>query len=160
FDTSYHYSSETENYPASGITFEQAKKYCKWLSKLTGKHYRLPFVKEAEMLIKRAKSNMDNENSLDYWAGYSITPDDAVMLRPKIEELEKSGTLLKPVGSFKPIGKNNVYDLGGNVAEWCISENGEGKTMGISAVTPKDPKSVYYPPAAKYVGFRVILTNK
>ncbi len=160
FDTSYHYPPETGNYPANGIYFEQAKSYCEWLSNLTGKHYRLPFAKEAEMLAKRAKDNADNENNLDYWAGYSITLDEAVTLRPKIQELEEAGTLLKPVGSFKPIGENSVYDLGGNVAEWCVSENGEGKIMGISAVTPKDPKSVYYPPAAKYVGFRVILENK
>ena len=103
---------------------------------------------------------MDNENNLDYWAGYSITPDDAVILRPKIEELEKSGTLLKPVGSFKPIGKSNIYDLGGNVAEWCVSKNGEGKIMGTSAITPKDPKCIYSPPPLKYVGFRVILDNR
>ncbi len=159
FDKNYHYEKWTGNYPANGISFEKAKEYCEWLSKLTGRHYRLPSTKEAEMLVERAKSNLNNENNLDYWAGYSITPDDAALLQPKIQEIEKNGTLLKPVGSFRPIGNSNVYDLGGNVAEWCVTKNRDGKIFGGSVITPKDPKSVYSPPSLKYVGFRVILEN-
>jgi len=36
----------TENYPANGVTFEQAKAYTEWLSKLTGQTWRLPHGKK------------------------------------------------------------------------------------------------------------------
>ena len=40
----------TENYPANGVTFEQAQAYCAWLSRVTGQKYRLPTEEEGESL--------------------------------------------------------------------------------------------------------------
>ena len=37
-----------ENFPANGITFDRAKAYCAWLSKATGRKYRLPSEGEAD----------------------------------------------------------------------------------------------------------------
>jgi len=36
FDKNYKFDAGTENYPASGITFDQAKNYVAWLSRTTG----------------------------------------------------------------------------------------------------------------------------
>ncbi|HHM23868.1 MAG TPA: formylglycine-generating enzyme family protein, partial [Bacteroidetes bacterium] len=156
FDPEYQFQAGTGNYPASGISYEKAKAYCRWLSEKTGQTYRLPTEKELKKLLARAKGNADHENNLDYWAGYDVNPDDARMLAPKIHELEQKGSLLWPVGSFRPVGKNRVYDLGGNVAEWCTAGD-SGKVLGGSAVTPKDPAAKYQAPPLRYVGFRVIL---
>lgn len=71
FDTSYKVNPGTENYPANGITFEQAKSYCEWLSKLTGKEFRLPTAEEGKSLY----APRTGENTLDYWAGYTVNPD-------------------------------------------------------------------------------------
>ena len=47
FDKENKVEPGTENFPANGISFEQAKSYCKWLSQLTGEMYRLPNETEA-----------------------------------------------------------------------------------------------------------------
>ncbi len=48
FDSGYKIAPGTENYPATGITFAQAKAYCEWLSKKTGRKFRLGTEEEME----------------------------------------------------------------------------------------------------------------
>jgi dipeptidyl aminopeptidase/acylaminoacyl peptidase len=155
FDGKYTYDPGTGNYPANGITFDQAKAYCEWLSKVTGETYRLPNAKEAENLYK----NHAAENTLDYWAGYSMDPEDAQRLEEKVKMLKGSAPLLKEVGSFSGQGEDGeelAFDLDGNVAEWTIAADGSGKTMGGSADRAADPKARYRPAGLAYTGFRVI----
>jgi len=157
FDENYRYKPGTDNYPVNGITFEQAQQYCVWLSGLSGEHYRLPTEREMKKLLEKAQANADHENNLNYWVGYDITPDEVVMLREEIRKIEQADGLLKSVGSFRPIGHEDIYDLGGNVSEWCITKNGSGKVMGGCAIMPKDGKSEFKTPPLRYIGFRVVL---
>ena len=154
FDKNYKLEPGTENYPASGITFDQAKAYAAWLSQTTGQTWRIP--NESEVSSMYAKK--DGENTLDYWAGYAVNPDDAAKLHKKLAELPENVSLLKPVGSFPGQGKENeelIFDLGGNVAEWVITPDGKGKAIGGSADQPADPRASHEPGAA-YIGFRVV----
>ncbi|MBZ5544762.1 MAG: prolyl oligopeptidase family serine peptidase [Acidobacteriia bacterium] len=154
FDGDYKIEPGTENYPASGISFEKAQAYCAWLSKLSGESYRLGKVDELEPIYKAAK---ENENTLDYWAGYNVNPDDAAHLAAKVRELAGAAPLLKEVGSFKGHGDDDlVFDLGGNVAEWAIDKDGSGKPFGGSADRPADQKARQSAPDPAYVGFRVV----
>jgi dipeptidyl aminopeptidase/acylaminoacyl peptidase len=154
FDPGYRFAPGTENYPASGISFDQAKAYGAWLSKLTGETYRLGKVEELEPIYKAAK---ENENTLDYWAGYAANPDDAERLSGKIKELSGAAPLLKEVGSFKGRGEDQlVFDLGGNTAEWAVDKDGSGKPLGGSADQPADQKTRQPAPDPAYVGFRVV----
>jgi dipeptidyl aminopeptidase/acylaminoacyl peptidase len=154
FDKSYKVPLGTENYPASDITFEKAQAYCAWLSQLTGETYRLGAQVEMEPVYKAAGSE---ENTLDYWAGYKVNPDDAQRLAAKIGDLPGEAPLLKEVGSFSGVGDEDlVFDLGGNVAEWAVSKDGKGEVLGGSADRPADPKGCDLPSDPAYVGFRVI----
>jgi dipeptidyl aminopeptidase/acylaminoacyl peptidase len=154
FDKSYRVEPGKENYPANNITFEQAKAYCEWLSKATGQIYRLATEEEAESLYATPAGP---ENTLDFWAGYAVNPDDAARLSQKISEAGGPATLLKEVGSFKGAGKDDpVFDLGGNVAEWVVAKDGSGRAVGGSADTPVDAKLRSRKPAPEYTGFRVI----
>ena len=111
-------------------------------------------VQELEPIYKTAK---ENENTLDYWAGYSVNPDDAARLAEKIKVLGSAAPLLKEVGSFKGRGEDElVFDLGGNVAEWVMDKDGQGKPLGRSADRPADQKARDLAPAPAYVGFRVV----
>jgi hypothetical protein len=99
------------------------------------------------------------ENTLDFWAGYAINPEDAQRLEDKIKQLAGIAPLLKEVGSFSGQGDENevlIFDLGGNVAEWAIAADGSGKTLGGSADRPSDSKARYRPADGDYTGFRVI----
>jgi len=154
FDKNYKIDPGTENYPANGISFEQAQAYCAWLSKLTGNPYRLSTESEMEPLLKAVKGP---ENTLDYWAGYKPNPDDAARLRAKLQELKGDAPLLKEVGSFKGAGEEDlVFDLGGNVAEWVVGADGKAKPLGGSADQPADPKTAGTTPSPAYIGFRVV----
>jgi dipeptidyl aminopeptidase/acylaminoacyl peptidase len=155
FQKDYKLESGTENYPANGITLEQAQAYCKWLSELTGETYRLPNEGEsAEFYEPRS-----GENTLDYWAGYALNPEDAQRLEAKIKELSGDAPLLREVGNFAAAGDQGeelVFDLGGNVAEWVIAGDGSGKTLGGSADRPADVKAQYHAADPAYTGFRVV----
>lgn len=155
FDKKYKYESGTGNYPVSGISFEQAEKYVSWLKKITGKEYRLPTVKEAEKLAKKGQKN---GNTLDFWAGYSLNPDDAKLFLNKIKALKGFTPLLLPVDRFLAEGEEMICGLGGNVAEWAVDDKGSGQIIGRNAITAADPYEKYTPPL-EYVGLRVVLGN-
>jgi formylglycine-generating enzyme required for sulfatase activity len=154
FDASYQVAPGTENHPASGITLAQAQAYCVWLSQKTGTAYRLPAVEEVAAVYEAAKMG---ENTLDYWAGYKVNPDDAARLQMKLRQLPGTAPLLKAVGSFRGQGETElVFDLGGNVAEWALGKDGRGVVLGGSADQPQDEKQVQRKPAPAYIGFRVV----
>jgi len=157
FDKKYRYEPDTENYPASGISFEEARRYVRWLSELTGKKYRLPKTSEAESLAKMAGKS---EITLDYWAGYSLNPDDAELLLRKIKELKGAAPLLLPVDRSLTREEEMVFGLGGNAAEWAEDGKGRGKAVGPNAMTPLDPRSPWRPPALEYTGLRIFLDEK
>ncbi len=144
FDKNYKVEPGTENYPATGITLEQAKAYADWLSKLTGQTWRVPDEKEVAAL----HASKDGENTLDYWAGYAPNPDDTNRLREKVKELGGNAPLLKPAGSFPGQGQEKeelIFDLGGNAAEWVLTPDGKGKAIGGSADCPADARSTCAP---------------
>ncbi len=158
FDRDYPVEPGRENYPAGGLTFEQARNYCSWLSKITGETYRLPKEDEADPLYERSEGR---ENTLDWWAGYSLNPDDAHRLREKVRELPGTAPLLKEVGSFRGMGTDElVFDLGGNVAEWVTGKDAQGLLRGGSADEPADPRRRHSTAAPEYRGFRVALEQK
>lgn len=152
FDNSYSYDVGTGDYPVTGISYERVLEYVEWLGKLTGGVYRLPTVKEAEKLYK-----IPSGNTFDYWAGYVLNPDDYAGLLGELKKYGDTPVLLKAVGGFSPKGKgrNLIFDLGGNAAEWVTVKEGEGKVVGGSAVSPVDTKSDRKPPLY-YTGFRVV----
>ncbi len=150
FDPSYRFAAGTEQYPATGVSFENAQRYAEWLTKTTGQRFRLGTEQEMEKFLKPGKG----DNTLDYWAGYTVNLDDARRLAPSIEALGP-GALLHPVGSFPGDGDDSIFDLGGNAAEWVTTKDGAGKALGGSADRPSDPKSPT-PPRTDYIGFRVV----
>ena len=154
FDKGCAVPTGTENYPANGVSFGRARDYCAWLSAKTGRVYRLPNEDEAEKLYEKSDGE---ENTLDYWAGYAVNPEDARLLRAKAQELGGTAPLLRPVGSFHGAGEDGqVFDLGGNVAEWVVKKDGTGMLKGGSADQPADARQADNRAAPEYQGFRVV----
>jgi dipeptidyl aminopeptidase/acylaminoacyl peptidase len=150
FDPNFRFEKGTGNFPVTNIGFEKAKDYAAWLSKTTGHTYRLPNTKEAEVLYKKRAGN-----TFDYWAGYTLSPDDYKNLQKEIEEFKDKPVLLKPAGSFPAVGENQVFDLGGNASEWVVQKDNTGKAMGGAADLPSDTKTDL-PSKSIYTGFRII----
>jgi dienelactone hydrolase len=152
FDKGYRVEPGRENFPAAGVGFAQARDYCTWLSRVTGRTYRLPTEAEGADLYEKSEPG---ENTLDQWAGYGVNPDDAARLREAVQGLGP-GALLREVGSSRGDGEDAVFDLGGNAAEWVTAADGAGKLMGGSADAPADPKRRASDAAPEYRGFRVV----
>ena len=150
FDNNFKYAAAHANHPAL-VSAEQATNYTNWLSTRTGAKYRLPNETEAKDFHEKAKAIAASENTLNAWAGYTLTPKDAASLQAKIEGKEK--LMLKAVGTYKAskIGDAKVYDLGGNVSEYY---GAEGKTYGFGASDYVDEMGVE--PKSSLKGFRVV----
>ena len=149
FNSNFAFNIGLENHPAI-VTKTGAENYVKWLSSYTNEIYRLPNTKEAKNLQKKAHKAAANENTLNFWAGYSITIDEVNEFKQKLN-LAKT-KLIKNVGNYKSIkvGEANVYDLGGNVAEYY--ENG---IFGYSAYDFYDVNNSEMVKSA-YIGIRLI----
>src|SRR5437588_325800 len=101
------------NHPALGVTYHAAMMYCRWLSKKTGKVYRLPTEAEWEYAAragtKTAFSFGDDPKKLDEYAWYmgNSKVEGEAMRHPQKVGLKKPN----------PWG---LHDMHGNVAEYCI----------------------------------------
>ena len=149
FKKDFNFKAGLDNYPAV-VSKTNAENYVKWLSEKTKKTYRLPNEKEAKNLQKKAHSSAKSGNTLNYWAGYAITLDEVAKFRKKISEVKTS--LLKKAGKYKvtKIGEAEVYDLGGNLAEYYSKG-----TYGYSAYDFYDASNSGKI-KSKHVGIRVI----
>ncbi len=107
------YADETfnhgrEGHPVLCITHHSAMEYCRWLAKKTGKPYRLPTEAEWEWAARAGTSTAyffgDDPKGLDDYAWYAGDDPDE---------------LTQEVGKKKP-NPWGLYDIYGNVAEWCI----------------------------------------
>ena len=93
------------SHPAIGMTWHNANNFCLWLSKKTGKDYRLPTEAEWEYACRAGTTDVfgttnDPEKMRDY-AWYEATADSET----------------SEVGKKKP-NAFGLYDMAGNVREW------------------------------------------
>lgn len=103
-----------DNLPIENVSWYDAVEFCQRLSALSGREYRLPSESEWEYAC-RAQTNTP------FYFGPTITSNIAnykAIFSYGKERKGKDRHLTTPVGEFPP-NSFGLYDLHGNVGEWC-----------------------------------------
>lgn len=95
-------------FPAVCMTQHAASKFCEWLSAQTGHFYRLPTEAEWEYACRAGTTTA-------YWSGNDVSE----LVKIEVIDPEMKRLRYEKVGSGKanPWG---LYDMHGNVCEWCL----------------------------------------
>jgi formylglycine-generating enzyme required for sulfatase activity len=147
--------------PAIDVSWDDAKAYCLWLSKVTSKSYRLPSEAEWELCSRAGTTT-------GFWWGDEITTDQANYNGNHPLDGGQKGEYRErtvAVDSFVP-NPWGLYQVHGNVWEWCEDQYDAssrvlrgGSWNGYADYLRSAGRDVS-PPGARYisVGFRVART--
>jgi len=145
FTHSYFNSPAYDNYPVVGITWVQAKAFCVWRSNYLNQYlesvdytqmndFRLPTEAEWEYA---ARGGMAGESYP--WGGpYVRNPNGCFLanyepLRGAYDDDGGVKTLM--VGHYAP-NDFGLYDMAGNVSEWCLDSYNESTYIMANALSP------------------------
>jgi formylglycine-generating enzyme required for sulfatase activity len=106
---------QNDEHPVVNVSWNDAKKFCEWVSKATGKEWRLPTNVEWEAAVGTSKYPWGDYYPPNWDDGNYAVAEDGKEDPAKVGVDGIKGTA--PVGSFKA-SVLGFYDLGGNVSEW------------------------------------------
>jgi formylglycine-generating enzyme required for sulfatase activity len=135
--------AQTDDHPVVNVTWNDATKFCEWLSKKEGRVYELPTEAEWEFACRAGTTTR-------FWCG---DKDDDLRgnanlahraLKAKLDADAYKGFVFRswddgwpftsPVGAFKP-NPWGLYDMHGDVGQWCTDRYGKYENGSF-----KDPK--------------------
>ncbi len=150
-------------YPVINVSFLNVSMYCRWMSSVTGKKYRLPTEAEWEIAC-RAGNNTP-------WKQM-----DKVQANKVAWYAANSENTTHPVGKKLP-NKFGLYDMFGNTGEWATDVAGKPVVCGGTYLDnpdrlnptirryqtkkwqetdPQFPKSRWWLSDGRFIGFRVV----
>lgn len=126
------YGMGKDGYPAVSMSTYSALVFCKWLSTVTGKFYRLPTEAEWEYAARAGSTTTygfgEDTGQLDEHAVYR----------------KNSNNAYAKVGTKKP-NTWGLYDMHGNVAEWTLDEYKEDAYTTLGNDNPWATPTVIHP---------------
>lgn len=160
-----------KGYPAMGFGYPTACQYCLWLSKKTGVNYRLATEDEWEYACRAGST------TAYFWGNDPAQAREYGWFKDNSLD-ENSRETTQPVGKLKP-NKFGLYDIVGNVGEWCRKSNTNGpavirggtfdggvgrlrsaarmfETEDWNEMDPQSPQSIWWLASADFVGLRIV----
>jgi formylglycine-generating enzyme required for sulfatase activity/arylsulfatase A-like enzyme len=142
--------AQTEHHPVANLTWDDANAFVEWLSREEAVRYRLPTEAEWEYAC-RAGSDTTFQEGLNLEEITTIGNVADMSLKTAGVELNADNgftfvttddgyVFTAPVGSFR---KNafGLYDMTGNVCEWCSDWFHENYYLNSPAVDPQGPEN-------------------
>ncbi len=117
-----------DNLPVEQVSWKDCQKFIEKLNALTGKKFRLPTEAEWEYAArggnKSNRTQYSGSSNIDAVAWYT----------------SNSGSKTHPVATKQP-NELGIYDMSGNVYEWCSDWYGSKYYSSSSTVNPTGPTS-------------------
>jgi formylglycine-generating enzyme required for sulfatase activity len=150
YDPKYTWRStgfpQDDRYPVVNVTWTDAVAFCEWLGRKEKHKYRLPTEAEWEYACRAGTGTLyyhgDDPEGLPQVANVA---DGTAKANLKFEKWEtiaaQDGFVFSaPVGSFQP-NAFGLYDMHGNVWEWCADWLDTGYYRRSPLVNPQGPQS-------------------
>ncbi|MBA4740888.1 MAG: SUMF1/EgtB/PvdO family nonheme iron enzyme [Burkholderiales bacterium] len=127
-------TTSNKHHPVTQVSWQQAVKYTKWLSKKTGYTYRLPSNAEWEYAARgnlgmNRYFNLDPTDVCAFGNVYDQTAETELAYGLDVLPCDDEVAMLAIVGSFEH-NEFGVFDAIGNVFEWtedCPNPGGQGR---------------------------------
>lgn len=144
---SWGFEHQTMNHPVVNVTWNDAIAFCEWLTKKEGSTYRLPSEAEWEYACKAGSKTRfwfgnDPEDLVRHanvadraYLGLYANPPKSTTLRGN-----DSFAFSAPVGSF-PANPFGLFDMHGNVYEWCSDWYDPNYYARSPTVNPSGPET-------------------
>lgn len=122
-----------ENHPVSNVSWYGAQAYTKWLTRKTGKNYRLPTEAEWEYAAR------GGQESNGYLYSGSNQPEDVAWSSQSAGNSNTGWGFKNEVGTH-PVGNKapnelGIYDMSGNLKEWCSTSYHNSHILSDNRVT-------------------------
>jgi formylglycine-generating enzyme required for sulfatase activity len=121
---------EGANHPVEMVSWHDCQEFCKTLSRRDGRPYRMPSETEWEYACRAGTTT-------SYYFGSAVSPKQANYdygVRAGMGN-KQYGEQTTPVGIFPP-NEWGLYDMHGNVWEWCNDWFGDSPDRDIFASPP------------------------
>ncbi|MCX7049160.1 MAG: formylglycine-generating enzyme family protein [Candidatus Sumerlaeota bacterium] len=126
--------------PVVYVSWDDAKKFCAWLSQRARGTFRLPTEAEWEYACRAGTTTVtpwgDLDSSIVRYANLGEGSSGAPWSTGAARDWSDGFKVTAPVGSFKP-NAFGLYDMIGNVEEWC--EDWYGKDYYAQSANARNP---------------------
>jgi formylglycine-generating enzyme required for sulfatase activity len=144
---------ELDAVPVLQVSWADANNFCDWLSKKSGKHYRLPTEAQYEYATRAGTTTLfpwgDDINGAVKYANvadakcrqeYPAVLESSNKGKLTLFDFDDGYTYAAPVGQFKP-NAWGLYDMIGNAYSWCSDYWGEDYYSKSPLRNPQGPET-------------------